>query len=155
MLAVYVDADGCPVRDEVYRVARRYELQVFVVSNRRIGVPTEDRIQSVVVDDAFDAADDWIAERIDEGDIVVTADLLLSERCLQAGARVLSPKGRELDEETIGSALATRKLMEELRQMGEITPGPAPMAKRDRSQFLSELDRLVQAQRRRPPRLPS
>lgn len=148
MLDIYVDADGCPVKEEIYKVARRYELKVFVVSNRRIHVPLEVGIQGVVVGDAFDAADDWIADRVGDDDIVVTADLPLAQRCIQAGARVLGPKGQVHDENSIGSALAARELLDQLRQMGEMTGGPAPMGKQDRSHFLSRLDQMIQAVRR-------
>ena len=148
MLDIYVDADGCPVKEEVYRVARRYELQVYVVSNRPMRVPLEERIQPVVVSGSFDAADDWIEERIGEGDIAVTADLLLAQRCIRKGASVLGNKGQTYDEDNIGSALATRELMDQLRQMGTMTGGPAPMSKADRSAFLSRMDQIVQWIRR-------
>jgi uncharacterized protein YaiI (UPF0178 family) len=148
VLDIYVDADGCPVKEEVYRVARRYSLEVYVVSNRRINVPFEERIHAVAVGDAFDAADDWIADRIGEGDIAITADLPLADRCLKRGARVLGPKGQVHDENSIGGALASRELMDQLRQMGVMTGGPAPMAKRDRSTFLARLDEAVQRLRR-------
>jgi uncharacterized protein YaiI (UPF0178 family) len=147
-LDIYVDADGCPVKDEIYRVARRYGLTVFIVSNRRIGVPFEERVHPVVVGDAFDEVDDWIAERVGEGDVAITADLPLADRCIKKGARVLGPKGQVHDENTIGEALASRELMDQLRQMGVMTGGPAPMAKRDRSAFLSRLDEIVQQLRR-------
>ncbi len=148
MLDVYVDADGCPVKDEVYRVARRYGLKVWVVSNRPLRVPMEDGIYPVAVGGAFDAADDWIEERIGEDDIAVTADLPLAARCLKKGAAVLGPKGQVHDESTIGDALASRELMDQLRQMGMTTGGPAPMAPRDRSTFLSRLDETIQRIRR-------
>lgn len=148
MLEVYVDADGCPVKEEVYRVARRYGLTVWVVSNRPVRVPMEDRIFPVAVGGAFDAADDWIEGRIGEGDIAVTADLPLAARCLRKGAAVLGPKGQVHDEETIGGALAGRELMDQLRQMGMATGGPAPMTPRDRSAFLSRMDETVQRIRR-------
>lgn len=151
MLEIYVDADGCPVRDEVYRVAQRYRWRVYVVSNRPLRVPLEVGIQAVVVGGAFDAADDWIAVRAGEGDIVVTADLPLAARCLENGARVLGPKGQLHDQNTIGDALAARELMDQLRQMGMQTGGPAPMASRDRSAFLSRLDETVQRVRRDHP----
>jgi uncharacterized protein YaiI (UPF0178 family) len=144
MLEIYVDADGCPVKDEVYKVARRYELLTYVVSNRHIRVPFEEKIRAVVVGDAFDAADDWIAERVGEDDIVITADLPLADRCIKAGAAVLGPKGQVHDENSIGSALASRELMDQLRQMGMQTGGPAPMDKRGRSTFLARLDETIQ-----------
>ena len=148
MLKIYVDADGCPVKDEVYRVARRYGLHVYVVSNRPIRVPFEAGIEAVVVGDRFDAADDWIAERIEEDDAAVTSDIPLADRCLRKGARVLGPKGQEFDERTIGQALASRALMDQLRQMGIAGGGPAPLQQQDRSRFLSRLDEIVQSVRR-------
>ncbi|HSH69279.1 MAG: YaiI/YqxD family protein [Deferrisomatales bacterium] len=144
MLDIYVDADGCPVKDEVYKVARRYDLLTYVVSNRHIRVPFEEKIRAVVVGDAFDAADDWIAERVGEDDIVITADLPLADRCIKAGAAVLGPKGQVHDENSIGSALASRELMDQLRQMGMQTGGPAPMDQRGRSTFLARLDETIQ-----------
>ena len=149
-MAIYVDADACPVKDEVYRVARRYEERVFVVANAPLRVPVEVLIELVVVRGGFDAADDWIAERAGPGDIAVTADIPLAGRCLERGARVLGPKGNVFTEETIGDALATRALLEMLRQGGEYGGGPAPFVKSDRSRFLSKLDELIHAARRRP-----
>ncbi|NTU59456.1 MAG: YaiI/YqxD family protein [Deltaproteobacteria bacterium] len=148
MLDIYVDADGCPVKEEVYRVARRYGLKVFVVSNRPVRVPFEVGFQGVVVGDRFDAADDWIAERVGEDDIAVTADIPLAARCLEAGALVLGPRGQPFTEESIGSALAGRELADLLRQMGEVGGGPPPMGKHDRSRFLSSLDEMIQRVRR-------
>jgi uncharacterized protein YaiI (UPF0178 family) len=144
MLDIYVDADGCPVKEETYRVARRLGLTVFVVSNRPLRVPHESLIRAAVVSGAFDAADDWIVERVGPDDIVITADILLAERCIKAGAWVLTPKGQVHDEESIGNALASRELMDQLRQMGEISGGPAPFSKRDASNFLNQFDRIVQ-----------
>ncbi|MBI5016966.1 MAG: YaiI/YqxD family protein [Deltaproteobacteria bacterium] len=148
MLDIYVDADGCPVKDEVYKVARRYGLQVYVVANRPVRVPFEPGIQAVSVGDRFDAADDWIAERAGPDDIAVTADIPLADRCLKKGARVLGPRGQPFTEETIGSALALRALLDHVRQLGEATGGPAPMGKHDRSRFLSSLDQTIQEVRR-------
>lgn len=148
---VYVDADGCPVKEEVYRVARRYGLKVFVVSNRPIRVPFEVGMQAVVVGDRFDAADDWIVERAGEDDLVVTADIPLAARCLEKGALVLGPRGQPFTDESIGAALAARELMDLIRQMGEAAGGPPPMGKQDRSRFLSKLDEMVQAVRRSNP----
>ena len=144
MLNIYVDADGCPVKDEIYKVAQRYGLQVYVVANRHIRVPFEEKIQAVVVGDTFDAADDWIAEHVGEDDIAITADLPLADRCIKAGAAVLGPKGQVHDENSIGGALANRELLDQLRQMGMDTGGPAPMDKRSRSTFLARLDETVQ-----------
>lgn len=145
---VYVDADGCPVKDEVLRVTQRHGLSVRFVANRHVTVDGAPRVQSIVVGDGFDAADDWIVEQAERGDIVVTADLPLAARCLEKGARVLDPKGRELTEDSIGNALASRELSQELREMGLNTGGPAPMQKKDRSKFLQRLDEVIHAVRR-------
>jgi len=144
MLDIYIDADGCPVKDEVYRVAERYGLKTYVVANKRMRVPFTELVELKVVSDRFDAADDWIYENVKPGDIVITADLPLTDRCLNAGAFTLNHKGVEHTAETIGSALATRELLDQLRQMGEMTGGPPPMNKRDKSTFLSALDQLIQ-----------
>jgi uncharacterized protein YaiI (UPF0178 family) len=146
---IYVDADACPVKEEVYRVARRYGIKVHVVSNAPLRVPPEDLIELVVVPGGFDAADDWIAARVGQGDIAVTADIPLAERCLGRGARVLGPKGLEFTEGAIGDALATRALLDMLRQSGSFGGGPAPFARADRSRFLSKLDEIVHAIRRK------
>ena len=153
MLTLYVDADACPVREEVYRVAGRYGLRVAVVANAPLRVPANDRVE-LVVRPGFGAADDWIAGQAGPGDIVVTADIPLAARCLAAGARVLDPKGRPFTDNDIGGALATRELMEGLRQSGAVTGGPAPMTPRDRSRFLSKLDETVNAVRRGHPTPP-
>ncbi len=147
-MKIYIDADACPVKDEVYKVAKRHGLTVLVVSNRRMKVPFDEKVQLVVVGDAFDEADDWIAERIEEGDITITTDLLLAEKCIHRGGFVLTPKGVEHDEATISSALATREILDTLRQMGEMTGGPAPMQKMDKSNFLSELHQMVERVKR-------
>jgi uncharacterized protein len=152
MLTIYVDADACPVKDEVYRVARRYAMRVAVVANAPLRVPAGDRVE-LVVRPGFGAADDWIAEQAGPGDVVITADIPLAARCLANGARVLGPKGHPFTENDIGSALAMRELMEGLRQGGAVTGGPAPMTPKDRSRFLSKLDEAVNAVRRaHPPR---
>lgn len=148
MLTIYIDADACPVKDETYRVARRYSLSVIVVTNRRMHIPDEATITLEVVPGGFDVADDWIAEHVGVGDIVITADIPLASRCLLRKARVLGPKGREFTEDGIGEALATRSMLDTLRQMGEITGGPATMAGKDRSRFLARLDEIVNAIRR-------
>jgi len=148
VLDVYIDADGCAVKNETYRVAERYELRVFVVANVSLRVPPSSRIQAVVVGGEPDAADDWIAERVAPGDIVITADLPLAKRCLDRGARTLGPKGKAHTPDSIVEALATRELMEELRAFGEATGGPRPMGKKDRSRFLQKLDEVVHAIRR-------
>lgn len=145
MITLFVDADACPVKDEVYRVARRYRLPVRVVANSRMRVPVDPLFQMVVVTGHFDAADDWIVEHIQPGDIAVTADIPLAARCLAKGARVLDAKGRVFTEESIGDVLANRELMAYLRDMGDMGGGPAPYAPRDRSRFLQYLDDLIQA----------
>ena len=149
MTKILVGADGCPVKQEVYRVARRYGLEVTLVSNSSMQTPREDRVELVVVGGQFDAADDWIVEHATEGDIVVTADIPLAARCLKKGSLVLGPTGRVFSEDSIGEALAGRELMSHLRDLGNITRGPAPFEKKDRSRFLQRLDDLIQAQRRR------
>ena len=146
MLTIYVDADACPVKDEVYRVARRYALPVKVVANAPLRVPADPLVE-LVVRPGFGAADDWIAEQAGPGDVVVTADIPLAARCLAKGARVLSPKGQPFTDNDIGAALAMRDLMDELRQGGAVTGGPAPMTAKDRSRFLSKLDEAVNAKR--------
>lgn len=144
MVDIYVDADACPVKEEIYRVARRYEIRVVLVANGWMRTPQEDRIELVVVEGAFNAADDWIVEHVTENDLVITADIPLASRCLPKGARVLGPSGREFTEDSIGAALATREIMSHLRQLGTITGGPATFGKQDRSRFLQRLDVLVQ-----------
>jgi uncharacterized protein YaiI (UPF0178 family) len=148
-ISIFVDADACPVKSEVYRVAERYALKVFVVSNALIRVPRDPRIEVVVVSDRFDAADDWIAERVGPGDIVVTADIPLADRSLKAGAEVIGNTGVPFTSASIGMAMASRDLLSHLRAMGENTGGPKPMSPRDRSRFLSALDAAVQKIRRR------
>jgi hypothetical protein len=147
VLDIFVDGDGCPVKSEVYKVAERYGLKVLVVSHVPIRVPSRGRVEPVRVKQGFGAADDWIAEHIQDGDIAVTADIPLADRCLKRGARVVSPTGRVFTEASIGEALANRELMEHLRQMGEVTGGPAPFAPADRSRFLSSLDEVIVAVR--------
>ena len=150
-IIIYIDADACPVKDEVYRVAERYGLKVFVVANSFMNVPRHPLIERVIVAAGPDVADGWIAERAGAGAIVITADIPLAERCLQKGASVIGSKGHAFTEDSIGEAMATRALMDELRQMGTITGGPAPMTKQDRSRFLSRLDEAVNAARRARP----
>jgi uncharacterized protein YaiI (UPF0178 family) len=144
----YIDADACPVKDEVYRVAARYGAPVKVVANSFIAVPADPLIERVVVDAGPDVADDWIAERAGPADIVVTADIPLAGRCLKAGAQVIGPRGEVFTEDSIGSALAGRAVMEHLRSMGEITGGPKPFQSKDRSRFLQVLDAAVQRVKR-------
>jgi uncharacterized protein YaiI (UPF0178 family) len=143
MPAIFVDADGCPVKEEVYRVAGRHGLRVTVVSNSRLRVPAADWIEAVVVSGSFDAADDWIVERALADDIVVTTDIPLADRCLKKGARVVTPTGKVYTEETIGEAMASRELLSYLREMGSVTGGPPPFSSKDRSRFLHELDQLI------------
>ncbi len=137
---ILVDGDACPVKDEIYKVAWRLALPVTVVSNSPFRVPDHPLVARVVVDDGFDAADDWIAERSDAAAIVVTADILLADRCLKAGATVLSPTGRPFTGDSIGGAIATRAIMADLRAGGDVVGGPAPFARADRSRFLQALD---------------
>jgi uncharacterized protein YaiI (UPF0178 family) len=148
VLEIYLDADGCPVKEETYRVARRYGLAVYVVAGRSLGVPNEANIRAIAAGNAFDAADDWIAEHVGEDDIAVTADIPLAARCLEKGAWVLGPRGQDFTEENIGDALASRALMDELRQMGLASGGPAPMGRQERSRYLSRLDAVIQAIKR-------
>ena len=142
-IAIYIDADACPVKDEIYRVAGRYGLHVFVVSNGFLNVPREPWIERIIVSDKFDAADDWIAERAGPTSIVVTADVPLASRCVKAGASVLAPTGKPFTDSSVGMALATRNLMQELREAGAVTGGPRPFSAKDRSAFLGALDRAV------------
>lgn len=153
MLILYIDADACPVKEEAYRVAARYKMAVKVVANAHQRVPA-DALVELIVRTGFGAADDWIAEQAGAGDIVVTADIPLAARAIANRAAVLDPKGRVFTENDIGAALATRDLMDELRQRGETTGGPAPMTPKDRSRFLSKLDELVNAARRAAPKPP-
>jgi len=144
---ILVDADACPVKEEIYRVAERYGAQVRVVSNSPFRVPVSERVRRVVVSDGFDAADDWIAEHADARSVVITADILLAERCLKAGATVLAHNGKPFDAASIGTAVATRAIMADLRSgMDGITGGPPPFSKADRSRFLQALDRVLTRQ---------
>jgi uncharacterized protein YaiI (UPF0178 family) len=149
MLHIFVDADACPVKQEVYRVARRYELPVTLVANSSMRIPDEKRLTLKVVGNRADAADDWIVENITPSDIVVTADVLLASRCIKCGACVIGPAGRVFTESNIGQSVATRDLLSELRGAGAITGGPPPLDPRDRSRFLQKLDDAIQAIRRR------
>ena len=139
-ITLYVDADACPVKPEIYRVSARHGVKVFVVSNAFLQVPQDPLIERVVVSSGFDAADDWIAERAGRGSIVITADIPLASRCVKAGAEVIGPTGKPFTQASIGMALATRNLMEDLRAMGEVTGGPKAFSPKDRSAFLSALD---------------
>lgn len=148
-MKIYLDGDGCPVKDETYKVAERFQARVIVVANKWMTLPLSPLIEMKVVSQGFDAADDWIVEACGPGDLVVTADILLADRCLKKGARVLGPKGEEFTEDNIGGAVAGRELMQNLRHMGEKRGGPAPMQKQDRSKFLGKLDQILQALKRK------
>ena len=147
MTDIYVDGDACPVREEIYRVATRLRLNVFVVSNgsRPIRPPGSSNVSMVLVGDSADAADDWIAERIVSTDVCVTSDIPLASRCLKKGARVVSPTGKHWTQANIGNALASREIARHLREVGATTRGPAPLTKKDRSRFLGALDTALQA----------
>lgn len=149
MIKIYIDADGCPVKDEVYKVAARYQLKVFVVANKAINIPLHPSIEMKVVASGPDEADNWIAENILENDICITTDIPLADRCLKKLAKVLDARGEEFTEDMIGDAMATRELMKHLRELGEMKGGPAPFEKRDRSNFLSSLDRVIQGIKRK------
>ena len=140
---IFVDADACPVKEEVYRVARRYRLPVRVVANAFLMVPADPLIERVLVDSGPDVADDWIVTHCQPGDIVVTSDILLAARCLKAGARALGPGGKPFTDASIGMAVAQREIHEHLRSFGEMTKGPRPFAAADRSRFLQALDQAV------------
>ncbi|MEM8950703.1 MAG: YaiI/YqxD family protein [Pseudomonadota bacterium] len=148
MLDLYIDADACPVKDEIYRVAERYGLKVLVVANNWMRVPDHPMIELVTVADGLDVADDWIAAHAGEGDIAITADIPLAARCIKNGARAIGPSGQPFTEDSIGDVLATRNLMTELRETGEIRGGGRPFTKQDRSRFLQELDKAIQAIKR-------
>jgi len=142
-IRILVDADACPVKDEVYKVAWRHEVPVRVVSNARIRVPDHPLIERVLVSDAFDAADDWIAEQANARAVVITGDILLADRCLKAGATVIGHNGKPFTAASIGGAIATRAIMADLRAGGDAIGGPAPFAKADRSRFLQALDEAL------------
>jgi uncharacterized protein YaiI (UPF0178 family) len=149
LLNIYIDADACPVKQEVYRVAGRFKLKTTVVSNKYIRVPENSLIIAVIVDDTPDAADDWIVKNLDRDDIVITADIPLASRSLKKGAGVLGPNGKLFTEDNIGQIVATRNLMADLRDAGEVTGGPPPFSKKDRSSFLQKLDDLIHSISRR------
>ena len=147
MLQIFVDADASPVKQEIYRIAARHQLAVILVANASMFVPSQPGVSLQVVSGDFDAADDWIADRVGEGDIVVTADIPLAARCLPKGAAVVAPTGRRFTEDNIGDALATRELMADARAYG-VRSGPPPFTKRDRSQFLQQMEQTIQAIKR-------
>lgn len=149
MPALFVDADACPVKDEIYRVAQRYKLDVTLVANSFMRVPQVAWLKLVVVEGHLDSADDWIAENVTVSDIVITGDIPLASRCLQKGAAVIDSRGGTFTENRIGDSLATREIMNQLRDLGTITGGPAPFDKRHRSQFLQRLDQAIQAKLRK------
>lgn len=149
-MMILVDADACPVKDEIYRVALRHSVPVTIVSNSPIRVPDHPLIGRIVVGDAFDAADDWIAERADRFAVVITADILLADRCIKNDATVLGPTGKPFTANSIGSAIATRAIMADLRAGGDVIGGPAPFSKADRSRFLQTLDETLVRLRRTP-----
>ncbi|MES2043302.1 MAG: YaiI/YqxD family protein [Pseudomonadota bacterium] len=139
-MRILVDADACPVKDEIYKVAFRHEVPVTIVSNAIIRIPQSPLVTRAIVSDAFDAADDWIVERADAAAVVVTGDILLADRCLKLGATVIAPTGKPFTTSSIGAAIATRAIMADLRAGGDVVGGPAPFARTDRSRFLSALD---------------
>jgi hypothetical protein len=145
VLNIYVDADACPVKEEVYKVARRYRLRVTLVANTSMRIPEEELFTLVVVPEGIDVADDWIADRAGDGDIVITGDIPLAARCLAKGARVIGTTGNPFTDDNVGNALATREILSQLRVAGELTSGPPPFASRDRSRFLQSLDAAVQS----------
>ncbi|EJF80442.1 YaiI/YqxD family protein [Bartonella doshiae] len=148
-ITLFIDADACPVKAEVYRVMNRYQLKTFVVANRFISLPDEVLIERVVVAGGLDCADDWIVEHVHEASIVITSDIPLAARVVRAGGVCLSPRGRIFDVNSIGPAFAMRNLMEDLRGQGNITGGPCPFSPKDRSVFLSALDLVIQRLKRR------
>ncbi|MBN1758303.1 MAG: YaiI/YqxD family protein [Chitinispirillaceae bacterium] len=151
MLHIYIDADACPVKNEVYRVAERYRLKVTLVANARMRIPYDPRIALQVVGDNPDEADDWIAGQVEPGDIVVTADILLADRCIKKAAFAIGSTGKMFTEDNIGSAVALRDLMAQLRDAGTVTGGPLPFSPRDRSRFLQKLDEIIRKIRRSAP----
>ncbi len=148
MLHVYVDADGCPVKEEVYRVAGRNKLFITLVANKGLKIPNDPSVKMVVVKGNFDAADDWIVEQVQKNDIVITADILLAERCIKKEAKVISTKGEEFDEDNIGSIVASREIMKHLRELGEGGNTSRPMEASDKSHFLQTLEQVIQKLKR-------
>lgn len=148
-IKIYIDADGCPVKEETYKVAARYKIKTYVIANKYLNIPLDSLVEMQVVSGNFDAADDWIVGKITDRDIVITADILLAERCIKKNAKALGPKGIEFNEDNIGSAVANRELMQNLRHMGEMRGGPAPMDQKARSQFLNKLDQIIQSLNRK------
>ena len=152
MLNIFIDADACPVKEEVYRVAGRFHLDVTLVANSRMRVPHAPRIALQIVGEGPDVADDWIVDHAQPCDIVVTSDIPLVHRCLEKGACVIGPTGKPFTKDNIGQSVAMRNLLSDLRDAGEMTGGPPPLKKRDRSRFLQQLDEMIQGiQRQQPP----
>ena len=151
MIKIYIDADACPVKEEIFRVAKRYSLPVYVVSHQPIVVPQVEGILPIVVPQGFDAVDDWIETQVVPFDIVITGDILLADRCIKKGSLVTDPRGRVLDENNIGEALARRGLMDELRQRGEVGLGPQKHGKKQNSNFLATLDTLINLAKKSAP----
>lgn len=148
-ILIYIDADACPVKDETYRVAARHRIKVLLVANSYIAIPHDAEVERVIVPAGLDVADDWIAERVEEGDLVITADVPLAARVVARGAEAIGPTGKPFTAASIGMQLATRNLMQDLREAGEITRGPRPFSPRDRSEFLQALERAVQRLKRK------
>ena len=148
MITIYIDADACPVKDETYKVAERYKLKTFVVSNSFIQIPKSPMIQRMIVDAGPDVADDWIAEQVVAGDVVITNDIPLADRVLAKGGHAIAPNGRAFTPDSIGAALAQRAIMEHIRSTGEITGGPPPFSNANRSQFLQTLDQIISREQR-------
>ncbi|RLD02807.1 MAG: YaiI/YqxD family protein [Chloroflexota bacterium] len=149
MLDIYVDADACPVKQEIFKVARRYDLKVILVANSWMRVPASSWLDLVVVDKGADVADDWIVEKVTADDIVISGDIPLASRCLKKGALVLGNTGRPFTTDNIGDVLSLRNLLTDLREQGVMTKGPKPFAKKDRSRFLQALDQMIVGVRRK------
>jgi hypothetical protein len=148
-MEVFVDADACPVKESVFKVAQRYGLKVYVVSNHPKWVPKSETIVPVIVEKTFDAVDNWISSNVKKNDLVITNDILLADRCIKAGALAIDPRGKILDENNIGEALSMRELLSELRQRGDLQTGPKSMGKKHHSNFLSNLDKVINLLKRR------
>jgi len=150
MIEIYIDGDACPVKEEILKVAARHDLIVHLVSNQWLRMPVGPKVNKVVVSDGFDAADDWIAENVKVMDIAITSDIPLAKRCIEAGAIVLGPTGKAFSPDNIGMAMAMRELNQDLRAMGEIKGYNAAFSKKDRSNFLNELERAIQTLKKKP-----